>query len=133
MPPSLRSSTGEPGVVGVEQIEVAVAVVVERDHAASFAGVGGAGAGGALRERAVAVRQEHARRIGVELDRVGDVARSPAVHVDQVEVAVVVEVGEGRAPAPPADAHAGRRRDVRERAVARVAVEAVAADAPVAR
>jgi hypothetical protein len=49
-----------------------------------------------------------------------------AVRHDQVDVAVVVEVGSLRAPAPRRVAHAGRVGDVREMAIAVVPQQAIA-------
>ena len=96
----------EVDVVGDEEIEPSVAVVVEEGgaRAPSRAWCGEAGAGGDVGERAVAV-----------------VAKQPVLAVErdeQVAVAVVVVVGRGSALAPAADADAGLRGHVLERAVA---------------
>ena len=114
---------GRFAVVGDEHVHLAVVVVVRAGHAASLVGVVEAQRRGPLGERAVAVGHEQARRVRLEL---AAAFVGVAVGVEQVRMAVVVEVREARAPAPAALAHAGVVGGVLEHARAVVAVQTVA-------
>ena len=113
-------------VVGDKQVQVSVPVVVEGHHSPALAGIRDAELSAPLGERAVAVGDEAARRICLERPR----WVVPAVHVEDVEVAVVVEIGEGAAPSPPPVAHPGPLGDVLEHPVAGIPVEPVPARVP---
>ena len=117
-------------VVGHEEVEVAIPVVVEGDDATSLAGVVDAELGRALREGRVAVRHEDPRRVEVELRRHGARERTPPVHVHEVEVPVVVQVRERAPPAPVPDPDARLVGAVLEGRVAEVPIQAIPRDPP---
>src|SRR5262249_61358674 len=103
------------------------AAAVERAPAASLAPVVEPERRRALGRETGRPPDEEPRRVGLELDgvRIG-----PAVHVEEVEPAVVVEIGEGAAPAPESLPDADGIGRVLERAVAAAAVEPVPGRAP---
>ena len=114
---------GRGAQVGDEDVDPAVAVVVRAHDAPALARVIDAELDPALREGAVAVRHEQARAVLQELEHalreVRDIrvrARMPAVGVEEVGMAVVVEVRQAGAPAPAALAHAAGVGRVLERA-----------------
>jgi hypothetical protein len=131
-------------IVREQQIEVAVAVVVEREHAEPDALVDDARRGGDVGEDAGAVVAPQADGIVRELrdvdraelrheERIAGGIAVGAVGHHQIEVAVVVVVERLRAPSPAALAHAGGVRHVAEDARARVPVQPIPGGARVAR
>src|SRR5690606_32716961 len=94
------------------------------DHAASLLAVEQAERLGALLEAAALdVHERPARVVAMLAPRV---LAHPTVRVIDVEVAVVLEVDEAGAPAPTAVRNARKQRDVRELAVAVVAIKTIA-------
>ena len=109
-------------VVGDEDVDPAVGVVVGAHHAPALARVVDPERRGALDERAVAVGHEQARGVGCELARIRGGAGAcaerlvePAVGDEQIGVAVIVEVCETGAPRPPREPHPRRVGGVFER------------------
>src|SRR5262249_40541808 len=105
-----------------EDVEIAVAIVVEEHDAASLERVVEPELRAPLGERPVAVRDEGARGIRREQLR-GGIPGVPAVGLVDVQVTVVIEVAERRRPAPVAVAYAGGVGRVFEGSVAVAAVE----------
>src|SRR5207253_8849352 len=87
-----------------QQVEQTVAIVVEHRHAAGReAGRADAGAGRDIDKFAAAqVAEKRIRRLIVRL--AGGLSLDSVVRDKQVEVAIVVKIGEDRAVSPPQDA-----------------------------
>ena len=107
----------------LENIHVAVVVEVRTDGGVALLTVRDARLLGLLGEGSVSRRHEQAAGIHVELVRREGLY--PAVGVVDVEIRVVVEVGETRRPAPAAVVHAGGVGYVLEQAIV-IVVEPVA-------
>ena len=126
-------------VVGDQDVDPAVAVIVGADHAPALARVADAQLGRALGEDAVAVRHEQPGGVFEEsgifpggfLRQVvlSGLGHAVAVGVEDVDMPVIVEIGETGAPAPAARPDAGRIGHVLEPAVAAVPVKPVAGGA----
>ena len=107
-------------VVGERDVEVAISVRVVTGHAASEIRLGQAHLRRLLREGAVAVRVVEQHGVGLEPRQV------PAVRVEDVQMAVVVEIRKAASPTPIPFHHAGFVGAVFKHAVASVAVQSVA-------
>ena len=128
-------------VVGDQDVDPAVAVIVGADRAPALARVADAQFGRALGEGAVSVRHEQPGGIVEERGvlpvpsdifllqpvsvRLGP-GHAVAIGVEEVDMAVIVEIGETRPPAPAALPDAGGVRRILEPAVAAISVEPVA-------
>ena len=110
-----------------KDVDPAVVVVVRAHGPAPLAVVGDPRRERALRETAVAVGHEKARRVvGIAF-----VDARVAIGVEQVQVAVVVEVREAASPAPVAVAHVGLVGSVLEvPEPIHVPIEAIAENSP---
>ena len=113
-------------VVGYQDVDVAVAVRVEAGDTAPLPAVGQPGCLGLVDEPPFSVRSEQANAVVHVVVVLLVVLLAPAVDVEDVLVAVVVEVGETGCPAPAAVGDAGIVGDVGEGAGAVVGVETVA-------
>ena len=112
---------GRRPVVGDEDVHAAVAVIVRAHDAAPLAPMLDPQLRAPLRKRPVAVRHEQTRTVRLEFDHRGRVppfsridAHEPAIGVEDVGMAVIVEIRKTRPPGPAALAHAGLFRRVLE-------------------